>query len=193
MPTARRAAAIADARSRLIEIVRKRSYQSDREFTLASGKTSTRYFNLKPTMLDAEGAALIAELLANAIADLDVDLAGGLEIGAVPLAALLTAASFRLGHPVNTFFIRKAAKGHGTNSRIEGLAPGEKLLGKRVVVLEDVTTTGGSALQAIEVLRAEGAIIARIITVLDREEGAAEAFSRAGFDFRAILRAADFA
>jgi orotate phosphoribosyltransferase len=88
--------------------------------------------------------------------------------------------------------VRTQAKEHGARKLIEGLAPEESLAGKRVVVLEDVTTTGGSALQAIEALKAEGAVIVGAISVVDRQEGAAVAFQAAGIPFTALLTAADF-
>ena len=101
-------------------------------------------------------------------------------------------ASHAQGWPLRAFFVRKQAKEHGARKLIEGLAPGETLAGKRIAVLEDVTTTGGSAMKAIEALKAEGAVIDRVITVVDRLEGAAETFKAAGIPFTALLTAADF-
>ncbi len=182
----------AKLRARLIDIIKARSFQSGKEVKLASGKTSTYYFNMKPTMLDAEGAHVIATLILAAIADLDADFIGGLEMGAVPLAAAVAAVSHGGKKPINAFFVRKQAKDHGTRSLIEGLRDGETLQGKRVVVVEDVTTTGGSAIKAAEALRAEGAEVVGVVTVLDREEGAGEAFAAAGLTLTAILTLADF-
>ena len=175
----------AKLRARLIDIIKARSFQSGKEVKLASGKTSTYYFNMKPTMLDAEGAHVIATLILAAIADLDADFIGGLEMGAVPLAAAVAAVSHGGKKPINAFFVRKQAKDHGTRSLIEGLPDGETLQGKRVVVVEDVTTTGGSAIKAAEALRAEGAEVVGVVTVLDREEGAGEAFAAAGLTLTA--------
>lgn len=180
------------ARSRLIEIVKARSLRTGAAITLASGKTSTFYINLKPTMLDAEGAHLLAGLILHELRDASVDLVGGMEMGAVPLAACVVAASRTRGPRLGGFFVRKQAKDHGTKSLVEGLADGETLKGKRIAMLEDVTTTGGSTLRAIEALKAEGAIIDRVIVVIDREEGAAETFEAAGIPFTALLTAADF-
>jgi orotate phosphoribosyltransferase len=179
-------------RTRLIEIIKARSFQSGEEVKLASGRNSTYYFNMKPTMLDAEGAHVIASLVLEAIADLDADLIGGLEMGAVPLASAVAAVSHAGGKPINAFFVRKQAKEHGTKSLIEGLPNGESLNGKRVVVVEDVTTTGGSAIKAAEALRAEGAEVVGVVTVIDREEGAGEAFAAAGLTLTAILTLTDF-
>jgi orotate phosphoribosyltransferase len=180
------------ARSRLIEIVKARSLRTGAAITLASGKTSTFYINLKPTMLDAEGAHLIAGLILDQLRGGSIDLVGGMEMGAVPLAACVAAASHVRRPRVRAFFVRKQAKDHGTRSLVEGLAEGETLAGKRVAMLDDVTTTGGSTMRAIEALRAEGAIIDRVIVVIDRLEGAAATFAAAGIPFTAILTAADF-
>jgi len=179
-------------RARLVEIVKARSFQSGKEMKLASGRTSAFYFNMKPTMLDGEGGYLIAHLLLDAVEDLSVHWIGGLEMGAVPIASAVAAVSPVRGRPMSAFFVRKQAKDHGTQSLIEGLAPGETLKGQRVVVVEDVTTTGGSALKAVEALRAEGADVACVITLVDRQEGAAEAFQSAGLDFKPLLTLADF-
>jgi orotate phosphoribosyltransferase len=180
------------ARQRLVEIVRSRSLRTGAAITLASGKTSTFYINLKPTMLDPEGAHLIATLILEELRGAAVDLVGGMEMGAVPLAACAVAASHAEARPLRGFFVRKQAKDHGTRSLVEGLAPGETLDGKRIAMLEDVTTTGGSTMRAIEALKAEGAVIARVIVVVDRLEGAAETFKQAGIPFTALLTADDF-
>jgi len=179
-------------RRRLVEIVKSRSFSAGSDVTLVSGRSSTFYFDMKPTMLDPEGAHLIATLILDALASAEVDLVGGLEMGAVPLATAVAAASHVRGRPLPAFFVRKQAKEHGARKLVEGLARGESLAGKRVAVLEDVTTTGGSAAKAIEALKAEGAIIDRVITVVDRLEGAADNFKAAGIVFTPILTAADF-
>jgi orotate phosphoribosyltransferase len=179
-------------RSRLIEVVKKRSFSTGTETKLVSGRSTTFYFNMKPTMLDPEGGHLIATLILDALEGSDVDLIGGLEMGAVPLAVAVAVSSQIKGWPLRAFFVRKQAKEHGAKKLIEGLAPGESVRGKRIVVLEDVTTTGGSAMKAIEALKAEGALIDRVITVVDRLEGAADTFKAAGVTFSALLTAADF-
>ena len=180
-------------RDRLIKIIQEKSFSSGREVTLASGRQSNFYFNMKPTMLDPEGAALIAQLMLAELADDKIDLAGGLEMGAVPLAASLAAISYQQGPPMRAFLMRKQAKDHGTQALIEGLLPGETLKGKRLAILEDVTTTGGSALKTVDAVSAEGAVIIKVITVVDREEGAAEVFAERGLTFIPLLRASDFA
>ena len=179
-------------RARLIDIVKARSFQQGNEMKLASGRTSTFYFNMKPTMMHAEGAYLIGRLVSQRLAGDGVDLVGGLEMGAVPLAAAVAATSGAGVAPLNAFFVRKQAKEHGTQALIEGLAPGETLSGKRVVILEDVTTTGGSALKAVEAVREAGAEVVLVLTLVDRREGATAAFEEAGVAFDAILTIEDF-
>jgi orotate phosphoribosyltransferase len=180
------------ARSRLAAIVRRRSFSTGAETRLVSGRSSSFYFDMKPTMLDPEGAHLIGELVLDALSGVEVDLVGGLEMGAVPLATAVAAVSYTRGRPLPAVFVRKQAKEHGARKLVEGLAPDEMLAGKRVVVLEDVTTTGGSATKAIEALKAEGAIIDRVISIVDRLEGAADNFKAAGITFVPILTVADF-
>jgi orotate phosphoribosyltransferase len=181
-----------NARRRLIDIVRARSFSRGTETKLVSGRSTNYYFNMKPSMLDPEGAHLIATLILEALEGSSADLIGGLEMGAVPLAVAVAVMSQAKGRPLKAFFVRKQAKEHGAKKLIEGLAPGESLEGKRVVILEDVTTTGGSSMKAIEAVRADGAAIERVITVVDRLEGAAEAFKAAGIPFQAILTTKDF-
>ena len=180
------------AKMRLIEIVRRRSYGTGVEIKLASGRTSNFYFNMKPTMLDPQGSYLLALLMLDALKDSACQAVGGLEMGAVPIAAAIAATSASEDRPMPAFFIRKQAKDHGTQSLVEGLPRGETLAGKQVVIVEDVTTTGGSALKAIEAVKADGASVLGVITAVDRLEGAAETFKAAGVPFRAILTVDDF-
>jgi orotate phosphoribosyltransferase len=182
-----------DDRERLFELIRRLSFRQGGEFRLASGRMSTIYFNLKPAMLDPEGARLIGAALAGIAADLGADRVGGLEIGAVPLVAATAAMSAVNGHPVRAIFVRKAAKEHGTQSLVEGLAEGESLQAKHVVVVEDVTTTGGSALKAIDALRAAGAEVRHVVTIVDREEGASGTFAAAGITLHPLFRKSEFA
>lgn len=186
------AADSAAKRSRLIAIVKERSFQEGPEMRLASGKTSTFYFNMKPTMLDSEGAHLIASLILDALDGVEAELVGGLEMGAVPIAAGVATLAHQRGRRLGAFFVRKQAKEHGTKSLIEGMAPGEAMVGKRVVIVEDVTTTGGSSIKAAETVRQAGGEIVRVITVVDRLEGAADSFAGAGLQFSALLTLADF-
>ena len=180
------------AKRRLIDIVRARSFSTGGETRLVSGRSTSFYFDMKPSMLHPEGAQLMAQLILDALEGAKVDLVGGMEIGAVPLAAAVAALSQVRGRPLQAFFVRKQPKEHGARKLVEGLAPGESLQGKRIAILEDVTTTGGSSMKAIDALRAEGALIDRVITIVDRLEGAAATFQQAAIPFTAILTAADF-
>jgi len=179
------------ARAWLADIIFKRSFGYG-EVKLASGRMSNFYFNLKPTMLDAQGAALLAQLTLDAITGERIDYVGGLEMGAVPIAGAIAQLSHMTGKPVPAFFVRKKPKEHGAKLMIEGLAKGETLAGKRVVIVEDVTTTGGSAMKAVEVVREAGAEIAFVLTIVDREEGATEFFAAEKLEFRALYRASEF-
>ncbi len=180
-----------DSRARLADIIFRRSFGRG-EVMLASGRKSDFYFNLKPTMLDPEGAALLAELTLDALADERIDYVGGLEMGAVPIAGAIAQLSFLEGKPIAAIFVRKKPKEHGAKLAVEGLARGESLKGKRVVVVEDVTTTGGSAMKAVEAVRDAGGEVALVFTMVDREEGADETFKAAGLPFRSLFRAAEF-
>jgi orotate phosphoribosyltransferase len=157
---------------RLAEIILDRSFQyrDNPPFTLASGKTSNYYFNCKPTTMDPEGMYLIGNILFDMLADADVSAAGGLTLGADPIANALSLISYQKKKPIKSFVVRKDAKNHGTKSGIEGnIAPGE-----RVVVIDDVITTGGSTITAIEIAREAGLKIDRVIALVDREEGGRE-------------------
>lgn len=181
----------AGERARLIALVRERSFRTG-TFTLASGRESNLYFNLKPTMMLPEGAYLMARgLLATAV-PLRPQFVGGLEMGAVPILGAIAALSHVAGTPLATFFVRKQPKDHGTKLGVEGLADGETLSGARVLVIDDVTTTGGSTIKTIEAARADGAIVEHAISVLDREEGAAENFAAIDVRLHSVLKARDF-
>jgi orotate phosphoribosyltransferase len=179
------------SRARLHEIIRKRSFGRG-EITLASGRKSNFYFNLKPTMFDPEGAALLAELAYEALKDDNLDYIGGLEMGAVPLAAAIAQLSWIKGHPIAAFFVRKKPKEHGARLALEGLAAGESLSDQRIVIVEDVTTTGSSAMKAVEAVREAGGNVALVLTMVDREEGATDTFAEAGLPFRSLYRASEF-
>ncbi|MFL5225627.1 MAG: orotate phosphoribosyltransferase [Microvirga sp.] len=181
-----------DPRARLRDIIAARSFRLGQMFRLVSGVESNVYFNMKPTMFDAEGAALMAQLVIERLAEAEVDAVGGLVMGAVPIVAAATMQSHLAGRPLQGFFVRKKAKEHGARLRIEGLATDEGLRGKRVAIIDDVCTTGGSALQAIEEVREAGAEVALVLAIVDREEGAEENFGRHGLAFDAVFRAHEF-
>ena len=163
-------------KQRLAEIILERSfkYRDDPPFTLASGRTSNYYFNCKPTTLDPEGMYLIGNILFEMLSDSDVDAAGGLTLGADPIANALSLISYERGKPIKSFVVRKDVKGHGTKSAIEGdIHPGEK-----VVIIDDVITTSGSTITAIEIAREAGLTIDRVIVLIDREEGGKESIEK---------------
>lgn len=180
------------SRARLVEIIKARSFSTGTGVKLVSGRTSSFYFNMKPSMLDPEGSSLIGEAVLDALGSEKADYIGGLEMGAVPIATSVAVTGHARGRRLPAFFVRKAVKDHGSQSLVEGLAPGETLKGKRVVIVEDVTTTGGSSMKAIEAVRKEGAEVVRVITIVDRAEGATEAFAAMKLPFTAVLTIEDF-
>ena len=176
-----------EKRQQLRDLVDARSLKRG-DFTLASGAKSKFYFNMKETLFDPEGATLIADLILDEIAADGADFVGGLEMGAVPIAACVAMRSAQRDAPLRGFYIRKQAKDHGVGKRIDvDLAPGAK-----VVVVEDVTTSGGSVLQAIEVIRAEGCVVTKAITILDRDGGATKLLADADIELFPLLRSSDF-
>ena len=124
--------------------------------------------------------------------DSGAEYVGGLEMGAVPITGGVCQLSFERGRPFRGFFVRKQAKGHGARKLVEGLTRTETLEGKKVVVLEDVTTTGESAWKAIESIREAGANVLMVISLVDRQEGAEAFFAGKGVEFRSLFKAAEF-
>jgi orotate phosphoribosyltransferase len=165
--------AFATKRARLLELLRIRSFQ-EREVTLSSGLKSNFYIDCKQVSLHAEGAQLIGELFHMMVDDIapDAVAVGGLTLGADPLATATSVHSFLAGKPRDAFIVRKEPKGHGTNQWVEsaGLAAGAK-----VVILEDVVTTGASTLRAVERSRLAGLDVLHAIGLVDRLEGGHEA------------------
>lgn len=160
-------------RSRLFELLKSRAF-AEREVTLSSGLKSNFYIDCKQVSLDAEGAYLIGELFHAVIEQIvpQAEAIGGLTLGADPLATATSIASYVAKRPRSAFIVRKEPKGHGTNQWVEsaGLAPGAK-----VVILEDVITTGASTLRAIERARESGLVVLHALGLVDRLEGGREA------------------
>ena len=159
-------------KNRLAEIILEMSFQyrDNPPFTLASGKTSNYYFNCKRTTLDPEGMYLIGNILFDMLRDADIAAAGGLTLGADPIANALSLISYQKGKLIKSFVVRKDIKNHGTKSAVEGnVAHGE-----RVVIIDDVITTGGSTITAIEIAQEAGLVVDRVIALVDREEGGKE-------------------
>jgi orotate phosphoribosyltransferase len=176
-----------EKRERLIAIIRRQSLLFNRDFRLASGRSSNFFFDMKRTMFDPEGAALLADLLFGAIKAEDVESIGGLETGAIPMVAALCARSWP-DKPIKGFFVRKENKGHGTDQRIEGLLE----RGSRVILFEDVTTTGGSLMQAVDQARRLACTVLKVVSVVDRLEGAQGNFRAAGIKFESLFTWRDF-
>jgi len=176
--------------SELLEMIKQRSRRLGK-FTLASGRESDLYLNLKPTMMDPRGARLCAEAFLARI-PVGTDYVGGIEMGAVPVTAAMAAISDVHGKPVRTFFVRKAVKDHGTRQLVEGLAEGETIEGKKVLVTDDVATTAGSVLQAVEAARAAGAIVTDALVIVDRQEGGTENLAAHGVTLHSVFVGDDF-
>ncbi len=169
---------------RLLAILREKSVRRG-TFTLASGKTSDLYVDVRATSLNAEGSWRIARLILARLRP-DVVGVGGMTLGADPLASATSAVAWGEGREVHAFLIRKEVKEHGTGQTVEGLASLPK--GSRVAVLEDTTTTGGSLIKAIERAKAAGLDVVQVLTVVDREEGAHEALAAAGHELEFLTR-----
>lgn len=182
----------ASDRDRLHAIIREKSFRFGTEITLASGKRSNFYFNMKPTMMDPQGASLIARLMLARITERAADYVGGVAVGSVPLVACISMASAATDRPVPGLFVRTKTKDHGTRVLIEGLAEDGLLEGRSVVMVEDATTTGGSVITAIEAIRSAGGLVECVLSVVDRQEGAAENLAAAGLELDAIFTARDF-
>ncbi len=159
------------------------------DFTLASGKKATYYLDGKQATLDPHGARLVAEGILDLLDPKSMPAAvGGMAIGADPITAAVVTMSSVRGTPVAGFMVRKESKGHGTNQFIEGPVKS----GQEVVIVEDVVTTGGSSLKAIERAEAFGLKVTKVIAIIDRMEGGAEAFANAGYPLESLLTIRDF-
>jgi len=170
---------VTDARQQLIDYISAEAlFHGD--FTLTSGKKATYYVDLRKVSLDHRVAPLIGQVMIDLIADVpDVFAVGGMTMGADPVAAAVLHQGAARGLAYDAFVVRKEPKDHGRGKQVEG----PDLDGKRVIVLEDTSTTGGSPLQAIEALKKVGAVIAGVAVVVDRATGAKEVIERAGYPY----------
>jgi orotate phosphoribosyltransferase len=175
-------------RERLRQIIAERSLIRDRNFELASGRLSNFFFDLKRTMLDPEGIDLIADALVERALSRDASYIGGLAMGAVPMVVAAVLRSRSTARPLKGFWVRKEGKDHGTMNLVDGYLPE----GAPVLIVEDVTTTGGSALKAIAEVRRRGCSIAAVITIVDRLEGARENLAAQGIELIALFDRNDF-
>jgi len=174
-------------REQLHRLIREKALRFG-QFTLASGKTSTFYLDCKQVTLDPEGARLIGEGFLDLLAESRPDAIGGLAIGADPITAAVVTMSAVRKTPIRGFMVRKEPKGHGTQQFIEGpVFPGD-----RVAIVEDVITTGGSALKAVERAEAYGLKVVQVLGIIDRLEGGSEEFRRRGLPFASLFTIRDF-
>ena len=172
----------------LIALVREKALKFG-DFTLASGKKATYYLDGKQVTLDPTGARLVAEGMLDLLAAGQMPAAvGGMSIGADPITAAVVTMSAVRGTPLLGFMVRKESKGHGTNQFIEGpVKPGMS-----AVIVEDVVTTGGSSLKAIERVEAFGMKVVGVLAIIDRMEGGAQAFAQRGYPLSSLLTIRDF-
>lgn len=177
-------------RARLLELLRDRSF-ARKKVTLASGRESDFFIDCKQTVLTAEGHVLAGALMLDAaLLAGSFDAIAGVELGGCPLASAASLTSALRGAPKDAVYVRKDAKDHGSKRQLEGdtrLTPGAS-----IAILEDVTTTGGSTLKAVEKLRAAGYVVSSVVTLVDRLEGGREAIEAAGLRFSAIYTRRDF-
>jgi orotate phosphoribosyltransferase len=181
-------AALSQEKERLREIIKEKSFLTQGgPFRLASGAMSDYYLDMKPTMFSPEGLSLIAEIVFGLLRDdADVDAIGGLELGAVPLVCAVSLRS-HAERPIDGFVVRKEKKGHGTDRKIDGnFRPNTN-----VVLFEDVTTRGGSVMAAVQAVRAQGATVKKVITIVDRLEGAAENLGKEGITLVSVFTTND--
>ncbi len=178
---------VAALRTRLRDLLVERAIRYG-EFTLASGQTSHYYVDKTQITLMGEGLYCLARVILDQLEGMDVDAVGGMTIGADPIAGAVAALSVCYGRPLDAFIVRKERKDRGTGQRVEGPVA----RGARVVVLEDVITTGGSALGAIEAVEHDlDAEVVEVLAMVDRLQGGREAIAEAGYDFTALFTVED--
>ena len=166
----------------LLTLLAQKAYKFG-DFSLASGKKSSHYVNCKPVSLSGEGLLSISSLFLKQIDENDSGVAG-LTLGADPLVSGVVMLAAQSGIVLRGLIVRKEAKGHGTGAWLEGPLPPK---GSVITVLEDVVTTGGSSLKAVEKLRAEGYLVSQVLAIVDREEGGESAMSKAGLDLKSLF------
>ncbi len=173
--------------STLTELFRERALKFG-DFTLASGKKAKYYLDGKQITLHSQGLRLVSEGLLALMEGVDATAIGGMSIGADPIVGGMLAVAAAQGRELSGFLVRKEAKGHGTQKFIEGpVTPGQK-----VVIVEDVVTTGGSSLLAAERAREFGLDVVMVLAIIDRMEGGRQNFEQAGYVFKSLLTIADF-
>jgi len=168
---------------RILELAREVGALQEGEFTLTSGKKSNYYFEGKRLTLTPEGAYLVGKVVFDELADVGVDVLGGVAIGGYPMVAAVAVVSHREGKPIPSFIVREETKEHGTRRRIEG----HLKEGSRVAIVDDVITTGGSVSRAIEAVEAAKCKVVKVIVVVDRHEGGSDKLKQQGYDFTGII------
>ncbi len=171
-----------EARAALLRLLAERAYRRG-SFTLASGRTSEHYVNCKPVSLSGQGLALLGASMLELVEPTAAAVAG-LTLGADPLVSAVALQAALAGRDLDALIVRKEAKGHGTGAWLEGPLPAP---GSRITVLEDVVTTGGSALKAVNQLREAGYVVEQVVAIVDRQEGGAEAMQAAGLGLRSLF------
>ena len=178
---------MSDAERDLLALFKARSFKTG-TFTLASGATSTYYIDGRMTAVHAAGAYLIGRVLFEHTRDLAIDAIGGLAVGAVPLTTATVMHYHMNGRTIEGFWVRDKVKEHGAKKLVEGgVKPGDKVL-----VLDDVITTGGSSVKAVDAVREMGCEVVRVLALVDRLQGAAETFLAAGIEYRSVFTIRDF-
>ncbi len=155
--------------------------------TLASGREADYYIDLRRVTLDGVAAPLVGEVMTELVADLDFDAVGGLTLGADPVAVAMLHHAAHTGGRLDAFVVRKEAKAHGLQRRIEGT----EIAGRKVVVVEDTSTTGGSVMTAVEAVREAGAEVVAVAVIVDRDTGAKEKITATGVPYRYAVGLAD--
>lgn len=171
----------------LIEIVREKALEFG-DFTLASGKKASYYLDCRRVTLDSAGANLVGEGILELLGDSLPDAVGGMAIGADPITAAVITLAGQKDKPLKGFIVRKESKAHGKGRDVEGPVGS----GDTAVIVEDVVTTGGSSLKAIEKVKAAGLDVQGVIAIIDRLEGGAEAFAERGYKLQTLLSIRDF-
>ena len=178
-------------RERLLELLTRLAYEK-RRVTLSSGRESDFYIDTKQASLTAEGHYLVGRLVLARLRETfpAAQAVGGMTMGADPIASATSLTSYLWGAPLPAFYVRKEPKGHGTNQWLEG----KKALpaGAPVAVVEDVVTTGGSTLKAVERIRSEGFTVEGVIALVDRQEGGREAVEATGLRLESLFVRSDF-
>jgi orotate phosphoribosyltransferase len=155
--------------------------------TLSSGKQADHYVDLRRVTLHGSAAPLVGEVMLDLVRDLDVDCVGGLTMGADPVATAMLHAAAGRGRVLDAFVVRKTEKTHGMQQRIEG----PSVRGRRVLVVEDTSTTGGSPLTAVQAVREAGGQVVAVAVIVDRDSGARERITAEGLDYRAAYGLGD--